>query len=94
MSHTPRIEDFIKEDDFLHITLINQEQPIVVPVHKYMQWATKNSKLDFQFDEIYKGDPITQSGTMGAEQYWTMDYRIIKEDILQYITVKQLQQII
>lgn len=85
MPLTPRIEDFIREDEFLHIFLINQEAPIVVPEHAYIKWATKNSKLDFQFDEIYKGDPQTISGTMSTEQYWTMDYRIIKEDILQYI---------
>ncbi len=89
MNPTSRIEDFIKEDDFLYIHLMDQEQPIVVPEHTYIKWAQQNSKLDFQFDEIYKGEPQTISGTMSHQQYWSMDYRIIKEDIAEYITKKQ-----
>lgn len=81
----PKIEDYIREDDFLHIILINQEQPIIVPEHKFMAWLKKDSRLEYSFHDIYNGSNREQSGTIRKEDYWNMPYTIIKADVAAYV---------
>lgn len=86
MTEKAKIEDYIQENDVLHIFLIGVEEPLLVPEHKFMKWAKENDKLSWTTDEIYNGSHRQQSGTMSEEEYWQMDYRIIKGDIAEYVT--------